>query len=222
MKIIAIISEKGGTGKTTSALGLAVTAARAGETVAVIDLDPQANAANWKDRREDENPAVVSAQIGRLPQTLNAAKEGGATLAILDTPGKNGNLATEAARRADLVLVMTRPHTFDMETLPAVRDILRIAGDPPAFVLYNNLHPSAKQVADDFKGLTIEFCGIAPCPVHLCQRAAYGEATAAGKAAPEIEPDGKAAAELEALYNFAKEIMTHGNRHTEKLAARTK
>src|ERR1035438_5578501 len=89
MKTIAIISEKGGTGKTTSAIGLAVTAARAGEAVAVIDLDPQANAANWKDRRAEENPAVVSAQVGRLTQTLNAARESGASLVILDTPGKN-------------------------------------------------------------------------------------------------------------------------------------
>jgi chromosome partitioning protein len=155
-----------------------------------------------------------------LTQTLNAARESGASLVILDTPGKNGNIATEAARRADLVLVMTRPHTFDMETLPSVRDILRIAGDPPAFVLYNNLHPAGNRQADQFKGVTLEFCGIEPCPVHLSQRASYGEATAEGKAAPEIEPDGKAAAELEALYNFAKEIMTHGNRNTEKPATR--
>jgi chromosome partitioning protein len=107
-----------------------------------------------------------------------------------------------------------------METLPAVRDILRIAGDPPAFVLYNNLHPAGNRQADQFKGITAEFCGIEPCPVHLSQRASYGEATAEGKAAPEIEPDGKAAAELKALYKFAKEIMNHGNSNTKKLAAR--
>ena len=69
MFTISIIGQKGGTGKTTVALGLAVAAFRAGKVVAVIDLDPQASAANWKDRRADDSPAVVSAQSSRLRQT---------------------------------------------------------------------------------------------------------------------------------------------------------
>jgi cellulose biosynthesis protein BcsQ len=60
MFTISLIGQKGGTGKTTTAVELAVTAANAGETVAVIDLDPQANAANWKDRRAADNPYVVA------------------------------------------------------------------------------------------------------------------------------------------------------------------
>jgi chromosome partitioning protein len=125
MYTVAIIGQKGGSGKTTAAIGLAVTAARARETVALIDLDPQANAANWKDRRPDQdNPAVVLAQVGRLTQTLQAAETGGAILAIIDTAGKSDSAATEAACRAHLVFVVSRPHLFDMETLPSVRDIL--------------------------------------------------------------------------------------------------
>jgi chromosome partitioning protein len=78
MFTISILGQKGGTGKTTVALGLAVAAFRAGKVVAVIDLDPQASAANWKDRRTDDAPAVVSAQSSRLKQTLAAAEEMGA------------------------------------------------------------------------------------------------------------------------------------------------
>ena len=51
MLITALIGQKGGTGKTTTSLGLAVAAARAGQATAIIDLDPQANAANWTARR---------------------------------------------------------------------------------------------------------------------------------------------------------------------------
>ena len=78
MKTVAIESQKGGTGKTTTALNLAVAAEKAGQATVVIDLDPQASAAGWKDTRQAESPVVVSVPPARLPQALQAAQEGGA------------------------------------------------------------------------------------------------------------------------------------------------
>jgi chromosome partitioning protein len=98
MRIIAIIGQKGGTGKTTTTIGLAVAAVRAGFQSAILDLDPQSNAANWKDRREAEGPAVESIQPGRLRQTLKAAEDAGADYVFIDTPGKSDTAAVEAAR----------------------------------------------------------------------------------------------------------------------------
>ena len=73
MQTIAIIAQKGGVGKTTLALHLAVEAAGA-DTVAVIDLDPQASASGWSDSREGEEPAVVACPATRLNVTLEAAR----------------------------------------------------------------------------------------------------------------------------------------------------
>ena len=73
MKILAIISQKGGVGKTTLATALAVAAERDGKRAAVFDLDPQASAAFWKDTRQDEAPAVIAIPPSRLQHVLKAA-----------------------------------------------------------------------------------------------------------------------------------------------------
>ena len=80
MKTIAIVSQKGGAGKTTLALHIATAAEAAGLSAAIIDLDPQASAAGWGDSRQGEAPVVVALPHTRLPQGLQAATDGGAEL----------------------------------------------------------------------------------------------------------------------------------------------
>jgi chromosome partitioning protein len=210
MFTISIVGQKGGTGKTTVALGLAVAAFRAGKVVAVIDLDPQASAANWKDRRSAETPAVVSAQSSRLRQTLAAADEMGAEVVIIDTAGRSDDSALNAARYADLVLIPTRTNIVELEALPAASDILRLAGNPPAFVVLNGIHPTATRQATEAQQLVKKNFGLECAPVFLCHRAAYADAMTTGRTPQELEQDGKAAAELEALFRFSFEFVNNG------------
>ncbi len=219
MFTISLVGQKGGTGKTTTVLGLAVAAARAGYDVAVIDIDPQATATNWKDRRQDENPPVVSAQASRLKQTLEAARAGGVQYAFIDTAGRSDDSALNAARAADLVLIPSRPNIVEVETLPQVSDLLRLAGNPPAFVLLNGIHPTAGRatVADVHDAIRSLF-GLTVCPVHLCQRNAYAEAMTSGKVPQEVDPDGKAGDELNRLFEFVCEFVnTRGENDIEIL-----
>lgn len=207
MYTIAVVGQKGGTGKTTIAENLAVAATRARHVVALIDLDPQTTATNWGDRRQAEEPAVVSCQVARLRFVLDEARNKGVDMIILDTPGKNAEASLAAAKAADLVLIPIQPAINDIETLPALRDLLRVAGDKPALVIISNApiqgsrHIHAQEAARDL--------GFMVCPVVLFRRAAVYDAPLSGHGVQEHEPGGKAAEEILQLYKFTSGLLNH-------------
>ena len=206
MQTISLLAQKGGTGKTTLALSLAVAAVQAGRTVAVIDLDPQASAGNWADRRAlKEAPAVVSAHVPRLQSVIDTARQNGVDLLLIDTPGKSEQTALAAAKAADLVLIPCRPQIYDIETLAATKEIIELAGGRPAFVILNAVPPQGRR-HEEAKA-AIEEMGLAVCPAAFVQRAAFGDAPNAGQSAAEFEPDGKAAQEISLVYKFVSDVL---------------
>src|SRR6478672_6659434 len=118
MWTVSIVSQKGGAGKTTLAVHLATAAQQAGLTVAVIDLDPQATARRWGEKR-GRPPEVVSDHAIRLPALLEAARTNGADLVFVDTAPNADQAALGAARAADLILIPCRPSAFDLEAVEA-------------------------------------------------------------------------------------------------------
>src|SRR5579872_2385971 len=140
MYTIAVISQKGGAGKTTLVAHLAVESERGGVSTAIIDLDPQAIATAWGDSRTGDAPAVVSAQASRLTQVLEAARTGGAGLAIIDTAPHSESAALAAARAADFVLIPCRPAILDLRAISQTINLARLAGKPVAVVL-NSVPP---------------------------------------------------------------------------------
>ncbi len=200
MRTVAILSQKGGTGKTTISLHLAIAAQQAGQVAVVIDLDPQASAAGWKDSRAGEEPIVISVPASRLPQTLEAAKGGGADLVIIDTAPHSGEVALAAAEAADLVLIPCRPGILDLRAIGTTARVVKLAGKP-AYVVLNTVPPRASNVLADARA-AVAVHGLEVAPVALQQRAAYAHALTAGQTAQEYERGGKAADEIAALYKW--------------------
>ena len=127
MYTIALIAQKGGTGKTTLAVHVAADFEGAGGSAALVDLDPQASAALWGDRR-GRSPFVGAVPAARLEAALAAARRSG---------------ALAAARAADLALVPLRPGLFDIAALDATARLCTLASLPFAVVL--NHVPAAGQ-----------------------------------------------------------------------------
>lgn len=205
MKTIALIAQKGGTGKTTLALSLAVAAEQEGETAVIIDLDPQATACNWADRREAETPIVVDAQPARLHKALEKAEQGGVELAIIDTPARSEQASLAAARLADLIVIPCRPQIYDLETVPNSRQLIALAGDTPTLVVLNAVPPRGAR-ADQTRTALTRF-GLPVCFPTLGHRAAFGDAATRGLAALEFDPQGKAAAETRQVYKYISSFL---------------
>ena len=199
-KTIAVISQKGGAGKTTLAVHLAVAAKQAGYASAIFDLDPQASAEAWGGWRKDEPPEVAPAKAATLPRTLAKVAASGIEMLLLDTPGAAAAEAMAAAEAADLILIPCRPRALDLDAIRQTA-ALALAARRPAFLVFNASSTRPGPVRADALEVA-RALGVEVAPVRLAERAAYHRAMEDGRAAQEIEPHGKAALEIAALWDW--------------------
>ena len=204
MKTLAILSRKGGTGKTTIAVHLAVAAERAGQTTALIDLDPQSSAVSWSDRRAGETPVVISAHASRLPDLLAKAEHSGVDLAIIDTAAHAETSALAAARAATFALIPCRPASLDLLAIGATVDIVKLA-KTRACVVFNGTPPRGSLTDEARSAVSAYDVPCAPC--SLGHRMAFVHALIDGLTAQESEPRSKASREVIALYEYITNRM---------------
>ena len=205
MLTVALISQKGGAGKTTLACGLAVASEMAGYSTVVVDLDPQASATKWADLRAADTPVVTSAHAARLTPVLMAAQDAGADLVLIDTAPHAADAALGAARAADLVIIPCRPSAADLHAISASIDLSRLA-DTRAAVLINAApvrNPVVGQAQAAITGYQIE-----AVPVVVHQRIDHMHAFTGGLAASEFAPGGKAATEISELFRWIRHAET--------------
>jgi chromosome partitioning protein len=205
MITVAFCTQKGGTGKTTIATALSVAAHLAGKKSALLDLDPQTNAVDWFDRRAGTGPDVASIQPGAIRRSLDAYRGLGMDWVFIDTPGKMDSASTEAAKHADIVLIPTQAQIFAIDTLEPLKRLLAMAGDPPAFVILNLVHPNAGGRATDDASAIADRFNMPVAPIHMSHLKAYQDAPATGQTPQEMEPQGRAAREIANLFSFLSE-----------------
>ena len=206
MKTLVLAAQKGGTGKTTLALNLAVAAHLEGVRTVVLDLDPQGSAATWSTRRESGargllGPLLRAVPAERLAAATAALAEAGGELAVVDTAPHAGGAAMEALRLADLVLIPVRPGLLDLAAVAVTAELCDRSAAERCCVL--NQCPPQGRLADE-AAAAIARLGVPLAAPRCCQRVAYTRSVAAGRGVLEHAPSSKAAAEIRPLYEWVK------------------
>jgi chromosome partitioning protein len=210
MWVIVMLSQKGGSGKTSLTISLASAAEEAGQSALIIDLDPQATVCKWGDRRSAETPIVLDAQPARLAKALEKAKEGGVDVAVIDTPPRSAEAALAAAKLADLIVLPCRPQMYDLETIPNTLELIATArsgrGPVPTLAVLSAVPPQGSR--QDQARKAVEAMGVSVCPHTIGNRAAFGDAGALGLSVVKHEPKGRAAEEVRQVYHAIRLLLT--------------
>ncbi|GAA5107725.1 ParA family partition ATPase [Bartonella jaculi] len=206
--IIGLLNQKGGVGKTTLSVNLAASFARAGARVLLIDGDPQGSALDWAAARENAPlfpvvglpRATIHKEIRQIGHNYDYI--------IIDGPPRVTDLARSALMASDFVLIPVQPSPYDIwaaDGIVKLIDEARVYKEnlKAAFVINRKIVNTAigRDVGE----------ALAVYPVHVlsasvAQRVIFAEATAQGRAVYEINEQGPAAAEIEAVAAEIKEL----------------
>ncbi len=202
MHVVALVNQKGGSGKSTLTACLAVAARETGERVFLIDMDPQKSLTKWGYWRLDKDLPVEAVSAAKLETALATLAQGNVSLVIIDTPATNSPAADAAMRCADLCLIPARPTIFDIWSSEATRGKLKTLRKEYAFVLTQCPALQESQRVSD-GAAALEAMGGLLRPL-VGARVDYQEAARKGLGVTEVDSEGKAAEEMRQLWASLK------------------
>lgn len=206
MRVVAFASDKGGMGKSTTALNLACAAAEDRMEVAVLDLDPQASVGRWARLRKKaghpSRPLAETCVPIDIEDRLAELRGAGADLVLLDTAGRDNNAITTAITAADLILIPCHPTDLELSTLGPTLARLR-ADQKKHYVLLINWSAGAVRRRADAVA-AIERAGGQVAPVVYTHRADYRLALEQGQGVTEFQPDQAAAKEMRDIWGWLR------------------
>ena len=209
MKILALLNEKGGAGKSTCAINIACALHRAGRRVVLIDADPQGTARDWREASPANAnlPPVVA--LDRPDMLLSAIKTLAADIAVIDTPAKAEKMAANVVRIADVILIPLQPSGADVWASAAAVKLIQskrdLGGNVEAAFLATRISGNTNLSKEILKGTWNEY-GIDMLDTAIYNRVSYAQALTDGVSVYETR-DGQAKAEIDLI---VKELETAG------------
>jgi chromosome partitioning protein len=202
--IIAVLNQKGGVGKTTVATHIAGELATRGQSVLVLDADPQGSALDWTERRKQCGWPRLFGTVGLARETLHQEAPELARHCdhlVIDGPPRIAALARSALLAADLVLIPVQPSPYDLWATVEMVSLIREAqifrpSLRTAFVI--NRRVGATVIGREARGALADQPFVS-LQSEIRQRIAFAESATVGQLARELDIDSPAAHEITAL-----------------------
>ena len=205
MKVISLVTRKGGSGKSTLTTHWAVEAERTrGKKAVIIDFDPQGSSSSWYSKREVDSPLLIQSGPNLIKDHLEACRTDGVDFVLIDTVPDINAIAVHAARVSDLVIIPVRPSVLDMEAISASVELVQGVGKTAVIIL--NQSPTGSTVAQEAETALSQY-GLTICPVYLHSRIVFSRSMIDGRTAIEVEPKGKAAQEVKESWKWIKKQL---------------
>jgi chromosome partitioning protein len=217
MRNIAVIARKGGSGKTTVAVHLALAAHRRGLKTLLVDTDPQGSSTEVLKARQADGPDCARAVGAELADRQHAAAAMGADLMVIDTPAASEGEIAHAIALGHLSLLVIRPTFLDIAASIQTAQILRRLRKPGLILLNQapvargGVEPPAVKKALE----ALRLMRLPVVPVVLRSRAVYQTALATGQSAEEMALAGPAADEMAACWDFIARFTFGEQKHAQ-------
>ena len=204
MRTVVIASPKGGTGKSTLTGHLAVEAERQGDgPVAIIDTDPQGSLAEWWNVREASTPLFAAVGIAQLSSRLEALRQHGVQIVIIDTPPAFTPTTHQTLAMADLIIVPVRPSPHDLRAVGAVLEAVEQQRKPFFFTI-NAATPRSHIALDAVRALA-QHGRVAPVTLH--NRIDFATSMVDGRTAGELNTRSRSSSEVAELWLYVKKQL---------------
>lgn len=208
MKILSVINEKGGSGKSTVATNLATALHRAGHRVVLVDADPQGTARDWRDASPEgaDLPPVVGIDRAAILKNSLATLSGNDFL-VIDAPAKANEMAQAIVGASHVALIVIQPSGADLWASAATVKMIHakrdLGGGIDAAFLVNRASQFTRLSKEVTAGGWNEY-GLDQLDTTLGNRVAYAQALTDGLSVYDLA-DGQAKAEIDFVVKELKE-----------------